>query len=116
MRVAFQILSLVGMLVLGIYLGIDTAEKNMHQIQGTEGAPRAIQITPQDGKIEIAVLGEVVETKNPVSKVNPVQVQEVKNEVRNGTNYLAVFTNQVGTGIREVTRHWVDWIFGWIDR
>lgn len=115
MRVALQALSLIGMLLLGIFLGINTAEKNMHQMQGTEGAPRAIQITPQDGKIEITVLGEVVETKHPVVNVNSPEIQLVKEEVKQGTNYLAIWSNSIGSGIRNITRQWAEWLFGWMD-
>lgn len=103
------------MLLLGIFVGINTAEKNMQQMQGTEGAPRAIQITPHDGKVEITVLGEVVETKRPVVNIDTENIQIVKEEVRQGTNYLAIWSNMIGSGMRNITRQWVEWLFGWIE-
>jgi hypothetical protein len=114
-RVWVQIISLIGMLIIGVFLGIDSAEKNMQKMQGTEGAPRAIQITPQqNGRIEIAVLGEVVEAKNPVHKVDGKKMKIVSESVKEGTNYLAVMGNQVGTGMRTLSRKVVDLIFGWV--
>ncbi|MBA4542655.1 MULTISPECIES: DUF3679 domain-containing protein [Thermoactinomyces] len=112
MRVLVQIVCMIGMLVTGIFVGIDRAEQNMQKMQGTMGAPRAIQITPQDGKIEIAVLGQVVETKNPVPKV-AAKVRETvtSQQEKNGTNYLAVVGNEVGTGLKNLSRKVMNFIF-----
>lgn len=116
MRWMVQIMGLVGMLILGIFLGIDGAEKNIQKMQGTEGAPRAIQIIPQDdGRIEISVLGQVVETKNPVEQVDKEKVEIVTQTVKEETNHLATMGNQVGQGMREVTRKIVEIIFSWVD-
>ncbi|SEN03849.1 DUF3679 domain-containing protein [Lihuaxuella thermophila] len=115
MRASVQIISLVGMLILGIFLGIDSAEKNIQKIQGTEGAPRAIQISPQNGKIEIAVLGEVVETSNPVEKMDRYEVAGVARQVEKESNRLAAIGNQMGTEIREATRKIAEFLFSWAD-
>ncbi len=56
MRVWVQIIGLLAMLVFGIFIGMDVAERNMQKMQGIEGCARAIQITPQEGKIEISRL------------------------------------------------------------
>ncbi|MBA4493121.1 DUF3679 domain-containing protein [Paenactinomyces guangxiensis] len=114
MRVTIQIIGLACMFILGIFLGIDSAEKNMHKMQGTEGGPRAIQITPQDGKIEIAVLGQVVETKNPVKQAEE-KVEEVSGKAEAKSNRLAAIGNEVGTGMREITRKVVELLFSWVE-
>jgi hypothetical protein len=113
MRASVQIISLIAMLILGIFLGINSAEKNIQKIQGTEGAPRAIQISPQNGKIEIAVLGEVVETKNPVQEMGQYQVTGVAQRVKKESNRLAAIGNQVGTEMREATRKIAEFLFNW---
>lgn len=113
MRASVQIISLIAMLILGIFLGINSAEKNIQKIQGTEGAPRAIQISPHNGKIEIAVLGEVVETNNPVQEIGQYQVTGVAQKVKKESNRLAAMGNQVGTEIREATRKIAEFLFNW---
>jgi hypothetical protein len=112
MRVLVQIICMICVLVAGIFVGIDRAEQNMQKMEGTVGAPRAIQITPQDGKIEIAVLGQVVETKNPVPKVTAKVKETVTDEYeKSGTNYLAVVGNEVGTGLKNLSRQVMNFIF-----
>lgn len=101
-------------LMMGIYIGIHMAEKNMHHMQGTEGAPKAIQITPgKDGKIEISVLGQVVETKKPGEKYQQ-QVIELKNQVTEGTNQWSDLGNYIGHEVRETARGLLGWMFAWI--
>ncbi|SHE65352.1 hypothetical protein SAMN05444392_102234 [Seinonella peptonophila] len=107
--------SMVAMLCVGVFVGIDSAEKNIHKLQGAEGAPRAIQITPQNGKVEIALLGNVVTTQNPAKAISPKQVIEAKKQVQGKTNQLAQLGNQVGSGIRQSARKLLSVIFGWID-
>lgn len=138
MRWMIQSVSLLVMLILGIFLGIDSAEKNMQKIQGTEGAPRAIQVTPMDGKIQIQVLGkDVISSKSnhlfedktstsqtiqfPESKSSNTVTQapslpESKIEVvtSNGSSStLAQFGNDLGGGLKSTTRKILDFMFGW---
>ncbi|MBA4600776.1 DUF3679 domain-containing protein [Thermoactinomyces mirandus] len=114
MRVWVQVIALFTMLGLGIFVGIDLAERNMHKMQGTEGAERAIQITPKDGKIEISVFGQVIETRKPddqaLAKNESVTIDQPPKE---GTNYLALVGNQLGTAIRQVLRKLADLMFVW---
>jgi hypothetical protein len=112
-RVMLQCCCLIIMLMVGIGIGISHAEKNMQAMQGTEGAPRAIQITPTaQGRIEIAVLGQTVETEHPAS----VATQEkVVAQVRQGTNLMAAMGNEVGAGIRQFTRELAAWMFRWAE-
>lgn len=138
MRWMIQSVSLLVMLILGIFLGIDSAEKNMQKIQGTEGAPRAIQVTPMDGKIQIQVLGkDVISSQNnslfgdqtsttqtipiPESKLTNTITQapslpESKIDVitSNGSSSaLAQFGNDLGGGLKTTTRKILDLMFGW---
>lgn len=101
-------------LITGIYIGIHMAEGNMQQMQGTEGAPKAIHITPQkDGKIEISILGQVVETKKPTD-VYEKQVNQLKDQMINETNYWSDLGNFIGNQVRESARGLLQWIFAWI--
>lgn len=118
MRAPIQLIGLGVMLIIGIFLGIDTAEKNIQKMEGVEGASRAIQITPQqNGKIEIAVMGQVVETKSPVENLDDPKIKEasekVKGTIRNETSQLAMVGNQAGTVIREMTQKLIESIFSW---
>ena len=114
MRVWVQIIGLLAMLVFGIFIGMDVAERNMQKMQGIEGAPRAIQITPQEGKIEISVFGQTIGSEEASAKAgseNPGK--STGREMREGTNYLAETGNQVGTMIRELLRELADRLFAW---
>jgi hypothetical protein len=112
MRLAVQMMTLVFMLIVGIVLGIDSAEKNMQEMQGIQGAPRAIQITPQNGRIEIAVLGQVMETPNPVREVAPQHLAKVEEKVKESSTILATIGNGMGSGLREAARKVVEFFFG----
>lgn len=77
MKLALQFFMLVSILLVGVLLGIDRAEKGIYQIDGKpEQASRAFHITKIDeGKIEIDVLGKRIVTD---SQGNVIQ-QEQKN-------------------------------------
>nr|WP_307250961.1 DUF3679 domain-containing protein [Croceifilum oryzae] len=135
MRWMIQSVSLLVMLILGIFLGIDSAEKNMQKIQGTEGAPRAVQVTPTDGKVEIQVLGkDVVLNKNdslfedpspspstptPAPESGKPKAQapsspQPKADAAAGSgSSLAQFGNELGGGLKTTTRKVLDFMFGW---
>ncbi|SFJ09608.1 Protein of unknown function [Thermoflavimicrobium dichotomicum] len=105
--------SLIVVFILGIAFGINVAEKNMQKIQGIEGAPKAIQVTPVNGKVEIAVLGEVVQTENPIKQVNQEKVAEVKKVVEAKSSWLSQVGNTIGSGLRIMMRSLFDFVFGW---
>lgn len=138
MRWMIQSVSLLVMLILGIFLGIDSAEKNMQKLQGTEGAPRAIQVTPMDGKVQIQVLGKDVipnqnnhlfEDQTSTSTTIPTSESESVNKATqaptlpeskvdvvtsNGSSStLAQFGNDLGSGLKITTRKILDLMFGW---
>lgn len=114
MPFVLRMFGFVLVLIMGIYIGIHMAEKNMHQLQGTEGAPKAIQITPgKDGKIEISVLGQVVETKKPGEKYQK-QVLQLKNHVAEETNQWSDLGNYIGSEVRETARGLLGWMFAWM--
>jgi hypothetical protein len=114
MRGMVQLLTLTLMLVIGIFVGIDTAEKNIQKMQGIEGAPQAIQVTPVNGKVEITVLGHNIQTQNPLSNVDGKKIEQVKETVQQGGSFLSEVGNWIGTGIRDSTRKMLEAVFGWI--
>lgn len=101
-----QVMTLMLVLMFGIFLGIDTAERNIQKIQGSEGAPRAVQITPENGRVEIAVLGHVYETDVPEEAVEETkeEVEEVKTVVNQQGSWLAQAGNRTGHHVRETAR------------
>ncbi|MBN2908562.1 DUF3679 domain-containing protein [Polycladomyces sp. WAk] len=115
MRWAAQVTALLLVLMFGVFLGIDTAEQNIQKIQGNEGAPRAVHITPENGRVEISVMGHVVETENPVSEKNVQRVKQVKRSVEENSGILAKMGNEMGSGIREGARKAIEVIVGWLD-
>ncbi|TCP69315.1 uncharacterized protein DUF3679 [Baia soyae] len=137
MRWMIQSVSLLVMLILGIFLGIDSAEKNMQKIQGTEGAPRAVQVTPTDGKVQIQVLGKDVilnkndslfedpssspapstptpapESAKPKGQTSSPPPSKVNAATGSGSG-LAQFGNELGGGLKTTTRKVLDFMFGW---
>lgn len=112
MRSIVQISALLIMFVMGVFLGINSAEDSIQKMQGTEGATRAIQITPQDGKLEISVLGQVVKAENPVEEVDQKKIAEVTEKVKTESNKLATIGNEVGSGIQDVARGIVNCFIG----
>jgi hypothetical protein len=115
MRWTAQVTVLLLVLMFGVFLGIDTAEQNIQKIQGNEGAPRAVQITPENGRVEISVMGHVMETENPVSKENIQRVKQVKRSVEQDSGMLAEMGNEMGNGIRQGARKAIEMIVGWLD-
>lgn len=100
--------------ITGIYIGIHIAEDNMQQLHGLEGSPKAIQITPQkDGKIEISVLGQVVEAKNHTEDYQKKAMQ-IKNQIASETNQWSDLGNTIGDKVSKTARGFLGWLFAWV--
>lgn len=116
MRLFLQVTALTMMLLVGIFLGIDSAERNIQEMEGAQGAPRAIHITPENGRVEIAVLGQVYDAEPPSGSPEPEQVkEEVREAAASGKNLLGQVGNQVGHGIRQGTRKALEMVVGWLE-
>ncbi len=119
MRFTLQAISLLLATIFGIFLGIDTAEKNMQKMQGYEGAPRALQITPENGRVEISVLGHVYETENPLPKekvAKKVEQTESEEEDSEEKNLLSRIGNGVGQGLEHGTRRALEALVSLLDQ
>jgi hypothetical protein len=104
-----QIMALCLVLLIGIFVGIDSAEKNIQKMQGIEGAPRAVELSTKGNKLELNVLGQVVQTKPlDTSKVEKVQKSLVHSE-----NVLSNIGNSIGSNMRYYSRMMLDSIFSW---
>ena len=116
MRVFIRIASMFVIMILGIFLGIDFAEKNIQKLQGTEGAPRSIQITPRDGKLEISVMGRSVETTNPIENldIENFDKESVEETTNQELDRLINAGNTIGNSLKEVTRTVVDFLTNWL--
>ncbi|OYD07647.1 DUF3679 domain-containing protein [Paludifilum halophilum] len=120
MQLMIRVFALMLVLMFGIFLGIDTAERNIQNIQGSQGATRAVQITPNDeGRVEIAVLGHVYETETPPEEPEEVdsgekeeKAESTEREQVESDNWLAEAGNQTGTGMRKVSRKVLDYVVG----
>lgn len=114
MGVFIRVAGLVIMLILGIFLGIDFAEKNIQQVQGTEGAPRSIQIVPRNGKLEISVLGQSLETINPIEHIDERKVAAVTEQAQEGVDHIVTLGNRIGSSLKNMTRTVIDALTSWL--
>ncbi|MBO8171454.1 MAG: DUF3679 domain-containing protein [Bacillaceae bacterium] len=123
MKLAFQFFFLVSILLFGVLLGIDTAEKGIRRIDGNPGASGAFHIKRVDGnRIELEVLGQTIVTDrsgNPISqqeteqtepKKEPVIPQEQAEPAPRETSWLSRIGNQLGDWLSTNTRRGLEWL------
>jgi hypothetical protein len=108
-KYSMQIIALVFVLLIGIFVGIDSAEKNIQKIQGIEGAPRAVQVNARGHNLELNVLGQVVKSK----KIDAVQVDKVQNTIAQSENVLSNIGNAIGSNMRYYSRMMLGSVFSW---
>ncbi|MGE5703027.1 MAG: DUF3679 domain-containing protein [Clostridia bacterium] len=86
--------SLITVLVIGVILGLQTAEQGIYKVDGLpEQQTRAYTITKLDkGQMEIAVMGKQVKT-----------IPERK------SNYVSSFGRTMGIFIKGTAKAFVDW-------
>jgi hypothetical protein len=109
MRFSIQMIGLAFVLLIGIFVGIDSAEKNIQKMQGVEGAPRAVQLSSKGNKLELNVLGQVVQTK----KIDTVKVQKVQKTIAKSENVLSNIGNSIGSNMRYYSRMMLGTVFSW---
>ncbi|RAL25839.1 DUF3679 domain-containing protein [Thermoflavimicrobium daqui] len=111
---SFKVGIVITFFILGVVLGINVAEKNMQKMRGVEGAPRAIQVTPVNGKVEIAVLGEVLQTTNPIKQVEskPKKVDTIRQVSTEKQSWLSQIGDGISSGLKVTTRFIMDVFLG----
>jgi hypothetical protein len=107
MRYSVKILGLCLVLLIGIFVGIDSAEKNIQKMQGVEGAPGAIELKTKGNKLEINVLGQVVKSK----PIDTAKVEKVQNTLANSENALSNIGNFIGSNMRYYSRMMLGSVF-----
>lgn len=90
-------------------MGIDSAEKNIQKMQGIDGAPRAIQLTSKGDKLQINVLGQVVETKH----LDGAKFAKVQESISTSENILSNIGNTIGSNMRYYSRMMLGSLFSW---
>ena len=100
MRYSLKILVLCFVLLIGIFVGIDSAEKNIQKMQGVEGAPGAIELKTSGNKLELNVLGQVVKSK----PLDTAKVEQVQNTLVHSENVLSNIGNSIGSNMRYYSR------------
>lgn len=107
MRWILQFALLCFVLLFGVFFGIDKAEQNMQAIQGTGGTERVLEVTvPEDGKMEISVLGEAYETEQPISEA----------QFAKGKNFFSHLGNKIGEGLQWIARQTLNRFFELVDK
>ncbi len=109
MSYSVKIIVLVAILLVGIFIGIDSAESNIQKMQGLQGAPKAVQVTPKEDKLQINVLGQVVETKH----LDSAKVAHVQQSISNSENILSNIGNSIGSNMRFYSRMMLSSLFSW---
>jgi len=95
MRVTFKMMGMVAILLVGVVLGLQTAERGIQKVSGMpQQQPQTFYIKKIDqGQMEIAVMGKQVQA-------NPQQV----------VNYVSRFGLSVGSCVKSGAKSAVDWV------
>lgn len=96
MNVTVKLTAFLAVLLIGVVLGIQTAERGIAQVSGlADQQPKSFYIKSVDkGKMEIAVMGKQVQTKNP----------------ENVVNYVSHTGLTLGSSIKSGAKTFVDWV------
>jgi uncharacterized membrane protein len=95
MNVTLKMMGFVAILLVGVVLGLQTAERGIHKVSGLpEQQPQTFYIKKMDkGQMEIAVMGKQVQA-NPQEMVN----------------YVSKLGLSVGSYVKSGTKTAVDWL------
>lgn len=96
MNVTAKLAGLLLVLLVGVVLGLQTAERGISKVSGLpEEQPQAFYIKKVDqGKMEIAVMGKQVQTATPEKMVN----------------YMSQMGVTMGSTIKKGAKSFVDWV------
>ncbi len=99
MNVTLKLIGLLAILLVGVVLGLQTAERGIYKVDGLpEQKPQSFYITKVDkGEMEIAVMGKQV-------KANPKQM----------INYVSEFGLTAGQFVKDGTKKAIDWVAGFL--
>lgn len=95
MKVTFKFIGLLSILLIGVVLGLQTAERGINKIEGLPDQKlQTFYIKKVDkGQMEIAVMGKQVQTK-------PGEV----------VNYVSSFGLSVGDTVKQTARTAINWL------
>lgn len=96
MNVTAKLTGILVILLVGVVLGLQTAERGISKVSGLpEQQPQTFYIKKMDeGKMEIAVMGKQVQTANPEKMVN----------------YMSNMGLTMGSTIKSGAKTFVDWV------
>jgi len=96
MNVTAKLAGLLIVLLVGVVLGLQTAERGISKVSGLpDQQPQTFYIKKMDqGKVEIAVMGKQVRTTNPEKMVN----------------YMSNMGQSLGSTVKSGAKTFVDWI------
>ncbi|OEF96934.1 hypothetical protein BHF71_04185 [Vulcanibacillus modesticaldus] len=100
-RLTIQFGVLVILLLFGIILGINVAEKGIYRVAGSPDMnSKSFQIKQGDNQVEVMVLG-----KTYISKIPKKDMLSTNNNVSiNKINFLSVLGNELGEYLQKGTR------------
>lgn len=97
MNVTLKLAGLLVILLIGVVLGLQTAERGIARVSGLPEQPQSFYIKKVDqGKVEFAVMGKPVQADNPQKVVN----------------YVSNMGATLGAGIKNGAKTFVEWIGG----
>jgi len=96
-QVTIKFIALLAILLVGVALGLQTAERGIYKVEGLpEHKPQTFYIKKMDqGQMEIAVMGKQLQTE-------PGEV----------VNYVSRFGTSLGHLVKNSTREAIDWLAG----
>jgi hypothetical protein len=94
-NVTLKFIGLVAILLVGVVLGLQTAERGLQKVEGVPAQnPQTFYIKKVDnGKMEIAVMGK-----------------QLSADAGKATTYVSHFGETLGDFVRDGTRKLIDWV------
>lgn len=106
---SLRFLALGALLLIGVFVGIDVAEKNIQKMQGIEGATRAIHVSTKSDHLEVNVLGQVVKA----NAIDEAKMEKMQQTLDHGENIVSNIGNTIGSNLRYYSRMMLGSIFAW---
>ena len=110
-----QVTALSMMLLVGIFLGIDSAERNIQEMEGTRELPGRFISPRKTGAWKSPCWGRFMMPKPPPFPGAEQVKEEIREAAASGKNLLGQVGNQVGHGIRLGTRKALEMVVGWLE-
>lgn len=106
-KVTFRFTAMVLLIIFGMLMGMNIAEKGIYKVEGNTDDPKSFQIAKDDNKVEVIVLGKnyTSEIPNDAGNINKVVKKEESvnpNNMKGKTNFISNLGNELGNSLQIV--------------